>query len=484
MPGRAKGRSAATRPTRRTKGAAKVSANSKPKATRATKSKATQATKPKASATSRASTKSRPTKRTHPSRASARSARTRTSAAKVRVSPTKMLGSRGREATKGATRTPRARAAAVKQAVTTIFRPVSTPFIPPAGPPAVRTIIRTIAIAPPPPARVAEAYRPAARPTPKPVPRPAKESPPLRVMPTRALGRHSHVVSVLGFGTGRLERASQSEALRTVHEALDKGVTLIETGPHHGEGRAERWLGIALHGAARATTTLCVRQHSPMRDYKTAMAGLEGSLARLRTDHADIWLIDEVIFDNDPEWIYAHGALDAALEARDQGKVRFIGFAGHKSPHILLKLLGKGHDWDVVAMPLNPLDAHFRSFERQALPELVRRGIAVIGLKPFAGGALSRSRLARPDEVLRYALSLPVSSVIVGAESRAVLRKSLSIARDGTLFHAGDMDAIRAKTKTVAGDGRYERYKTTTEMDGVPGLTAHGYLTPGQRARR
>ena len=300
----------------------------------------------------------------------------------------------------------------------------------------------------------------------------------------RALGRHAHAVSILGLGGGHLVRASQAEAMRTVHEALDKGVTLFETGPRYGEGRAERWLGLALQGAARGRATVCLQQHAPQRDYKTAMAELDGSLARLKTDHADIWMISEVIYDNDPEWIYAHGALDAALEARDQGKVRFIGFSGHKSPHIMLKLLAKGHDWDVVGMPLNPLDAHFRSFERQALPELVRRGIAVMGLKPFAGGVLSQSRLVKPDDVLRYALSLPVSSVVVGAESLAVLRKSLAVARDGTVFHAGDMDAIRTRTRAVAGDGRYERYKTTTEIDSMPGLLAHGYVSAAKRPRR
>lgn len=339
----------------------------------------------------------------------------------------------------------------------------------PASKPAPRTVPRSVS---PPPV---PAIRPPMRPPVRPLMR-AVKLPPTPTMPLRALGRHAAAVSILGLGGGHLVRASQAEAIRTIREALDKGVTLFETGPQYGDGRAERWLGLALQGAAREKATICVQQHAPLRDYKTAMAGLEASLTRLKVDRADIWMIPEVIYDNDPEWIYAHGALDAALEARDQGKVRYIGFAGHKAPHILLKLLAKGHDWDVVAMPLNPLDAHFRSFERHALPELVRRGVAVIGMKAFAGGALSRSPIAKPEDVLRYSLSLPVSSVIVGAESRAVLRKSLAVARDGRLFHAGDMDALRSKTRQVAGDGRLERYKTTIEVDSAPGLLAHGYL--------
>ena len=378
----------------------------------------------------------------------------------------------------------RPRAPKVKPVVTTVVRPVSTPFVPPVGSPDVRPIIRTIASARPPEDPVAPAHQPFRGPAIAPAGRLAKEPPPSPAMPTRALGRHAQAVSILGLGSGHLAKASQAEALRTVREALDKGVTLIETGPRYGDGRVERWIGLALYGAARAGAMICVQQDAPMRDYKTAMAGLDDSLSRLKTDVVDIWMIPEVIYDNDPEWIYAHGGLDAALEAREQGKVRFIGFSGHKSPHILLKLLGRGHDWDVVGLPLNPLDAHFRSFERQALPELVRRGVAVIGMKPFGGGTLSQSRLVKPDDVLRYALSLPVSSVIVGAESRAILRKSLSVARDGRLLHAGDMDAIRTKTRIVAGDGRFERYKTTTDADSSPGLVAHGYLASGRRTRR
>ena len=154
---------------------------------------------------------------------------------------------------------------------------------------------------------------------------------------------------------------------------------------------------------------------------------------------------------------------------------RWIAFGGHKSPHIHLKLLNRGFNWDAVMMPLNPLDSSFRSFEKQVLPEAVRRGIAVMANKPLAGGAIAGSRTIKPEEALRYCFSLPVNSVICGMESSAILRKNLKLALNFKPFHAGEMDALRQKARGVAGDGRFERYKTTQDFDGLPGLTAHGY---------
>ena len=296
------------------------------------------------------------------------------------------------------------------------------------------------------------------------------------VLGQRALGRHAYPISILGLGGRRLAHAPQAEAIRVVHEAVDHGVTLVETAAEYGDGRAERWLGLALAGGRRDRVTLAVQCCAPRRDYKTAMLQLDASLARLKTERIDLWLINEVIYDNDPDWIYAHGALDAAMEAREQGKVRFIGFSGHKAPHIHLKLLARGFAWDAVSIPMNPLDANFRSFERQVLPELVHRGIGVLATRPYASGAIPGSGVVKADEALRYALSLPVTTVITGAESRVVLRKSLRLATHFKPFHAGEMDELRHRARAVAGDGRFVRYKTTLEFDGPAGLAAHGYL--------
>lgn len=293
----------------------------------------------------------------------------------------------------------------------------------------------------------------------------------------RPLGRSGHPTSILGLSTRRLGEGSQKEFIAVVREAIDKGVNVIETTHEHAEGRTEKWLGLALADGYRQRVNLVAQCCAHLRDYKTAMLQLDESLSRLKTDRIDLWSFHEVIYDNDPDWIYDHGGLDAMQEAREQGKVRFIGFGGHKSPHIHLKLLNRGFAWDAVLMPLNPLDATFRSFEKQVLPETIRRGAAVIGIKPMASGAVTNVKGIKPEESLRYCLSLPVSSVLSGMDSAAVLRKNLKVVTDFKSFHAGDMDALRQKGRTVSGDGRSERYKTTQDQDMPEGLVAHGFIT-------
>lgn len=291
----------------------------------------------------------------------------------------------------------------------------------------------------------------------------------------RPLGRSGHPTSILGLGIRRLGEGSQKEFVHVVREAIDKGVNVIETAHEYGEGRTEKWLGLALSDGYRQRVNLVAQCCAHQRDYKTAMLQLGETLSRLRTDRIDLWTFHEVIYDNDPDWIYDHGGLDAMQEAREQGKVRFIGFGGHKSPHIHLKLLQRGYNWDAVLMPLNPLDASFRSFEKQVLPETIRRGAAVIGIKPMASGALIGVKGMKAEESLRYCLSLPVSSVITGMDSTAVLRKNLKVVTDFNAFHPGEMDAQRHKARGVAGDGRAERYKTTQEQDLPAGRLAHGF---------
>ena len=284
------------------------------------------------------------------------------------------------------------------------------------------------------------------------------------VLEQRPLGRGGPTVSILGLATRRLAAAGQRNAIRIVREAIDhcfyKQKTAYEYG---GDGQVERWLGLALRDGYRERVTLVWQCCAHLRDYKTSMQQFEESLRRLRTSAVDLWSVHDVIYDNDPDWLYDHGGLDAAQEARDQRRVRWIGFSGHKSPHIHQKLLGRGFAWDAVAMPLNPLDATFRSFERQVLPEVIRRGAAVIGTKPIAGGALAGARSVKPEDSLRYCFSLPVSTVLCGMDSVAMLRKTLKLATGFKPYHAGEMDALRQKARQVAGDGRFERYKTTQD---------------------
>jgi predicted aldo/keto reductase-like oxidoreductase len=291
----------------------------------------------------------------------------------------------------------------------------------------------------------------------------------------RPLARQGPNSSILALGTRRLAGAGQRNALRIVREAIDHGVTLIETGHEYGDGRVERWLGLALRDGYRERVSLLWQCCAHLRDYKTSMQQFDESLRRLRTSSVEIWSFADVIYDNDPEWLYDHGGLDAAQEAREQGRARLIAFGGHKSPHIHLKLLSRGFAWDAVGMPLNPLDATFRSFERQVLPEAIRRGAAVLGCKPTAGGAIARSRTIKPGDALRYCFSLPASTIISGMDSMAILRKNIRLAAQFKPFHAGEMDALRQKARQIAGDGRFERYKTTLEFDSLPGQAAHGF---------
>ncbi len=297
----------------------------------------------------------------------------------------------------------------------------------------------------------------------------------------RAVGRSGAAVSILGLGTRRLAAAGQQATIRLVREAIDAGVGLVEIAPEYGDGRAERWIALALRDGYRERVQLLWQCCAHLRDYKTAMQQFEATLQLLKTDRVEFWSFHEVIYDNDPDWIYDHGGLDAAQEARDQRRVRHIAFHGEKSPHIALKLLQRGFAWDAVLMPLNPFDASFRSFEKQVLPEVIRRGGAVIGTKALAAGAIPAGRVLKAEEALRYAWSLPVSAVLVGCDTPAVLRKTVKGAAAFKAFHAGEMDAVRQRARATAGDGRYERYKTTQDFDGAAGLVAHGYEAAGSK---
>src|SRR5947209_10428748 len=192
-----------------------------------------------------------------------------------------------------------------------------------------------------------------------------------------------------------------------------------------------------------------------------AMRMLDQSLRRLQTDHPDRWQVHGVVFDNDPELAYAKGGvLEALDEAKKQGKTRFVGFTGHKDPHVHLDMIRRGYPFDTVQMPLNCLDATFRSFEKEVLPELTKRGIAALGMKPLGGTAGAvKSGLVKAEEMLRYAMSLPVTTTITGMDSLDVLHQNLRVARGFTPMTAAEMQALRDRCATEAGDGRHEVYK-------------------------
>jgi aryl-alcohol dehydrogenase-like predicted oxidoreductase len=207
---------------------------------------------------------------------------------------------------------------------------------------------------------------------------------------------------------------------------------------------------------------------------------LEESLRRLRTDHLDIWQIHEVVYDNDPDLIFGpNGAIEALDAAKKQGKVRFVGFTGHKDPDIHLKMLSHNYPFDTVQMPLNILDSTYaRSFERLVLPEVLKRGIAPLGMKSLGGsGEMIKNGALRVEDALSYAMSLPVATTISGMERVEVLQQNLAVARGFKKLTDSEMTDMRNSARAFAADGRFELYKTTKKYDGAVGRDQHGFPT-------
>jgi aryl-alcohol dehydrogenase-like predicted oxidoreductase len=296
-------------------------------------------------------------------------------------------------------------------------------------------------------------------------------------IPRRPLGRTGLEVSALGIGGYHLGSAnSDAEATQIVNEALDAGVNFFDNAWEYHQGLSEERLGRALRGRRdRAVVMTKVCTHGRHRNI--AMRQLEESLTRLQTDHLDVWQIHEVIYENDPDLIFApNGAAEALLEARRQGKVRFLGFTGHKDPSIHLKMLSHNFPFDTVQMPLNCLDATFRSFESNVLPEVNRRGMAALGMKSLGGsGELVSEGAVVVTMGLRYAMSLPVAVTISGIDSLSVLHQNLAVARGFQPFSAVEMQAIRDACRSGASDGHMELFKTTKKYDGDLGREMHGF---------
>lgn len=315
-------------------------------------------------------------------------------------------------------------------------------------------------------------------------PGPARETDPPAVppppsageVPKRTLGKTGVEVSALCFGGAHWGRMQHdSEAIHVLHEAIDAGITFLDNAWEYNGGRSEDLMGQALKGR-RQQVFLMTKVCSHGRDKKVALQQLEDSLRRLQTDYLDLWQIHEVGYQDDPERHFApNGAAEALLEAKRQGKVRFIGFTGHKDPKIHLKMLQYDFSFDACQMPLNVFDGTYRSFEREVLPVLNQRGIAPLGMKSLSGNADPITQgIVTVEEALRYVLSLPIASLVSGIDSSAVLRKNLDIVRRFTPLTADEMQALRSRTAAYAADGLYEPFKSTNRYDGRIGRELHG----------
>jgi aryl-alcohol dehydrogenase-like predicted oxidoreductase len=296
-------------------------------------------------------------------------------------------------------------------------------------------------------------------------------------IPTRPFGRHDIRISALGYGGHHLGDApDEATAVRMIRTAVDGGVTFFDNCWEYHRGKSEDWMGKGLKGV-RGRVFLMTKVCTHGRDKDLALQMLEQSLRRLQTDHLDLWQIHGVSFENDPDlFMRPNGAAEALTQAKRQGKVRFVGFTGHKDPSIHFKMLATGFAFDSVQMPLNPFDSHFHSFERQVLPELNRRGIAALGMKPLQGhgDAILKGAISAED-ALRYAMSLPVATTITGIDKPEILQQNLRIAQNFRPMEAAEMQRVRDSVKQYAADGRFELYKLSLKFDNPEARLAHEF---------
>src|SRR6266568_1875135 len=261
-----------------------------------------------------------------------------------------------------------------------------------------------------------------------------------RGLPTRVLGRTGQRVSILALGGWHIGAIKDdAESIRLMQAAIDEGLTFFDNAWDYHDGRSEELMGRALaEGGRRAKVFLMTKNCE--RDYEGSLRCLEDSLRRLRTDHIDLWQFHEMVYDNDPDWVFEKGGIRAATEARKAGKVRFIGFTGHKHPNIHLKMLDEPFDWDSAQMPINVMDAHYRSFQKQVVPVCLGKNVGVIGIT-----------------------------------SLEQLKEAVALARSFTPMGENEKSALLARVREVAGDGRYELFKSTVTFDGPHHRRQHGF---------
>jgi aryl-alcohol dehydrogenase-like predicted oxidoreductase len=306
-------------------------------------------------------------------------------------------------------------------------------------------------------------------------------------MPQRPLGKTGEKVSLAGLGGSHIGKSDlkDDEAIRLIRSAIDRGLTFMDNSWDYNDGQSEIRMGKALRDGYRQRAFLMTKVDG--RTKEVAARQIDESLERLQTDHVDLVQHHEIIRFEDPDRIFAHGgAQEALLEAKKAGKIRYIGFTGHKDPHVHLYMLSvaerHGFQFDTVQMPLNVMDAHYRSFEKLVLPELVKRGIGVLGMKSMGDGVILKSKTVTPIDCLRYAMHLPASVVITGINSQQLLDQAFEAARTYQQLTEADIQALLAKTAAAA-DGTYELFKTSTLLDSTaPGVAGPGDF-PGQAAR-
>jgi aryl-alcohol dehydrogenase-like predicted oxidoreductase len=287
----------------------------------------------------------------------------------------------------------------------------------------------------------------------------------------RQLGATGVEVSAIGLGGSHLGQpnVSEEDAIRIVHEAMDRGINFLDNSWDYNEGRSEMHVGKALQeGGYRQKAFVMTKIDG--RTKEEAASQIDESLKRLQVDHLDLLQHHEVIRFDDPDRIFSEGgAMEAVVAAKQAGKVRFIGFTGHKDPHIHLYMLEvadrNGFHFDTVQMPINIMDAHFRSFAQMVVPQALQRHIGVLGMKCFGGGVILKSGAVEPLDCLNYSLNIPVSVLITGINSPMLLNQAFAAVKGFKPMDEAGVAALIAKTEEAASKGTYELFKTTTHFD-------------------
>ncbi len=298
-------------------------------------------------------------------------------------------------------------------------------------------------------------------------------------IPLRPLGKTGQMVSAIALGghsATNPQKMSEKASLKLIQRAVDEGITFMDNCWDYHDGLAEERMGKALAEGGRRDKVFLMTKVCG-RTAKEAESNLEDSLKRLKTDRLDLWQFHEMVYDSDPDWVFAEdGAIHAGIKALKEGKVRFLGFTGHKDPIIHLKMLGKPFEWATVQMPLNVMDVHYRSFQKQVLPVLLQRNIGVLAMKSLGGnGSIVTKAGVSVEDALRYVLSLPISTLVSGIDSEKVLDQNLKIVREFKPLTVDEKTKIEQSTFKVAGDGRFELFKSSKMFDGPVHRKQHGF---------
>jgi predicted aldo/keto reductase-like oxidoreductase len=291
-------------------------------------------------------------------------------------------------------------------------------------------------------------------------------------IPRRILGRTGLSVSILGLGGWHIGiQEDPADSVRIIQAAIDAGINFLDNSNDYNNGESEIRMGRAIKGR-RDQVVLMTKFNA--RDKRGALRELEESLRRLQTDYVDIWQFHSIERPEDPDWIFSpHGAIEAVEIAKKQGKARFIGFTGHKHPDYHLAMLEKDYPWDTIQMPLNILDAHFRSFTQRVLPVARERNLGIIGMKPLA--FKNALKVASAEECLRYAMSLPVGVTLTGCETMERLEQALRVARGFQPMTSQEREALLARSRDFGKSSNGEPYKTTNNFDNHPPATPPPY---------